>query len=307
MLGQHPRLYGFPELRLFRAATVGELLAEPPMGDGMPAWERAAGLLRALAQLHDGHQSPGSVQRAWQWLRRRQDWDVAAVYDDLLQLIDPLAGVEKSPETTLDDRALARAACAFPQARYVHLVRHPWSTVASMTATWGRLSYWHVPRDRAAQFCAAVWLEQNRRILDFGARLSPDRFLRLRAEDVVNRPGGVLASACRWLDIEDNAECVAAMCAPERSPYASPGPSNASGGFDPSFLHRPQRREVMLPASLRVPASWRLDRRTYDAVAELARCLGYNGTGRGADLGGPGLGRWRSPPAAWGRAEGRHA
>ena len=308
MLGQHPRLYGFPELRLFRAARVGELFAEPAAGDGMSARERAAGLLRALAQLHDGQQSPESADRAWQWLRQRQGWDVAAVFDELLHLIAPVTGVEKSPETSLTDEALARAAHAYPQARYVHLVRHPWSTVASMTATWGPLHYWHVPRDKAAQFCATVWLEQHRRILDFGARLGQGRFLRLRAEDIVNQPGDTLAFVCRWLGIEDDAEHVAAMSAPELSPYASPGPPNASGGFDPTFLRRPCRRDVTLPASLLAPASWRLERDTYYAVIGLARRLGYGEAGQSVTLGKPGLGRHRLPSATCrGRAEARHA
>jgi Sulfotransferase family len=308
MLGQHPRLYGFPELRLFRAARVGQLLVEPAAGDGMPARERAAGLLRALAQLHDGEQSPESVDRAWQWLRQRQDWDVAAVLDELLRLIAPVTGVEKSPETSLTDGALVRAARAYPQARYVHLVRHPWSTVASMTVAWGPLDYWHVPRDRAAQFCATVWLEQHRRILDFGARLGPDRFLRLRAEDILNQPADVLASVCRWLGIEDDGEHVAAMSAPELSPYASPGPPNASGGFDPSFLRWPRRRDVTLPASLAAPASWRLECGTYHAVIGLARRLGYGAAGQGVSLGRPGLGRHRLPSAASrGHAEARDA
>jgi hypothetical protein len=281
MLGQHPQLYGFPELRLFRAARVGELLVDPPPGHGQPARVRAEGLLRALAQLHHGEQTPQSVRQAWRWLRQRERWDVAAVLDELLGLVEPLIGVEKSPETSLTDQALAGAAHAYPAARYLHLVRHPWATVASMIVTWGRLDYWRVPRDRAAQFCAAVWLAQHRRITEFGTRIGPGRFVRLRAEDIVNRPGDVLVALCRWLGIEDGPESQARMRAPERSPYASPGPVNATGGLDPSFLHRPGWRSVTLPASLATPASWALEQPTRDAVIDLARSFGYTDSGIG--------------------------
>src|SRR5262245_2248226 len=87
MVGQHPELYGFPELRLFRAETVRGLLAEPPAGDGMPARQRTAGLVRALAQLHEGEQSGASTERAWCWLVERPDWPIAAVLAHLLALI----------------------------------------------------------------------------------------------------------------------------------------------------------------------------------------------------------------------------
>lgn len=297
MLGQHPELYGFPELRLFHAARVGGLLAEPAAGASMPVRERLAGLVRALAQLHDGEQSPASAERAWHWLRRREHWDVAAVCDELLCLIDPIVGVEKSPETSLTDEALARAANAYPRARYVHLVRHPWSTVASMLVAWGRLSYWHLPQDQAPQYCATVWLNQHRRIADFGARVGPDRFLRLRAEDVVNQPG-TLAAACHWLGIGDGFAEITAMCGPERSPYAWPGPPNARGGFDPSFLRSPHRRAVALPRSLVPPASWKLDSSTRRAVTETACCLGYAGTGTSVRSAWRSLGHRRLPPAA---------
>jgi len=157
----------------------------------------------------------------------------------------------------------------------VHLVRHPWATVASMVTTWGRLSYWDVPRDRAPEFCAGVWLEQHRRIAEFGARAGAARLVRVRAEDVVNRAGTVLPWLCRWLGVDPGAASVARMVAPERSPYASPGPTGADGGFDPAFLRRPARRDVPLPASLAPPPSWRIAGSTRQAVAELARAFGY--------------------------------
>ncbi|HEX8096215.1 MAG TPA: sulfotransferase, partial [Jatrophihabitans sp.] len=213
MLGQHPELYGFPELRLFRAERVGGLLSEPAPGTGMPARERTAGLVRALAQTGEGVQSAAAVERAWRWLAERADWEVALVFDHLLGQVEPLVGVEKSPENSLTDEALARACVGYPAARYVHLVRHPWTTVASMTTAWNRLSYWPVAAERAAQFCAQLWLDQHRRIAAFGERIGPDRFVRLRAEDVVNR-AEVLPRLCRWLGISDREQCVAEMLRP---------------------------------------------------------------------------------------------
>jgi Sulfotransferase family len=280
MLGQHPQLYGFPELRLFRAARVAGLLSEPPPGTGMPARERAAGLVRALAQVHEGEQSAAAAERAWRWLVQRSDWRVALLFDHLLARVEPLVGVEKSPETSLTDEALADADQAYPAARYVHLVRHPWATVASMMVAWKPVSYWPVPREQAAQFCTELWLAQHGRIAEFGARIGSARYLRLRAEDMLNRTDEVLPRLCRWLAVDADERCIADMLRPERSLYAGPGPACASGGFDPSFLARPQRRDVVLPALTPAPASWRLAGHTQSAAIRMGHRFGYLGPGQ---------------------------
>ena len=77
MLGEHPRLYGFPELRVFRADTIGGLLVEPPAGQGMAVRVRTAGLVRAVAELHEREQSPAAVDRAFGWLEARSSLPVA--------------------------------------------------------------------------------------------------------------------------------------------------------------------------------------------------------------------------------------
>ncbi|MGF6870597.1 adenylyl-sulfate kinase [Paraburkholderia sp. MM5477-R1] len=276
MLGQHPELYGFPELRLFRAATVAELLIEPQPGAGMPARERTAGLVRALAQLHEGRQSVEAVERAFDWLRSRAAWDVTAVFDHLLALIAPLTGVEKSPETTRSDHALSRASRAYPSARYLHLVRHPWSTVASMLSAWSGLSYWKVPSSAAPQLCLDTWREQHARIAAFGEQVGPERFLRVQAENLINHPGEVLPVLCRWLGISSDEACITAMVHPERSPYSTWGPSNAGGGFDPKFLTSPALHEVSVPSSLAPPAEWSFRVPSLQGTMELVRQFGYD-------------------------------
>jgi hypothetical protein len=303
MLGQHPQLYGFPELRIFRAARVGNLLSEPPAGEAMPARERAAGLLRALAQTHEGEQSAAAAERAWRWLGERADWDVALLFDQLLARVEPLTGVEKSPETSLTDEALDRVDRAYPSARYLHLVRHPWATVASMMTAWKPLSYWPVADECAAQFCTELWLAQHGRIEAFGVRIGSGRFLRLRAEDALNRAATVLPRLCEWLAVDTSEHCIAEMLRPERSPYAGWGPAGATGGFDPSFLARPRRRDVVLPGSLAAPASWRLDRHTHSAAILLGSRYGYAGPGQHETFRSGGLARISdvSPPGAHGR------
>lgn len=60
MIGQHPQVYGLPEVNLSHGDTLGEMwnTVSTAMNFG------TAGLLRLLAQLHEGVQTDESVTRA---------------------------------------------------------------------------------------------------------------------------------------------------------------------------------------------------------------------------------------------------
>jgi Sulfotransferase family len=274
MLGRHPALYGFPELRLFRADRVGSLLLEPKRGTAIPNSERTAGLVRTLAQLHEGVQSPEAVDRALAWLGDRRTLPVADVLRHLLALVAPRVGVEKSPESSRTDEALRRVVDAFPGARYLHLVRHPWPTIASMIAAWQGLPYWNVSPEDAAQYCLAVWVEQHERIVRLGADLPHHRYLRIRAEDLLNQPMSNLPPVCRWLGIDDDWTAVRLMTAPELSPYAGPGPPNAMAGYDPKFHADPRLRPVAATSSL-LPEGIEMRGALIDSARQLAAPFGY--------------------------------
>jgi hypothetical protein len=275
MIGQHPQLHSFPELSLFRAEVVEDLLIDPPGWLGSPSRNRVGGLLRALAQEHDGTQDETAIERALDWLADRKDWPVAMVLDHLLGSVAPLTGVEKSPENSSRDSFLARMSAAYPRARYVHLVRHPVSTVQSMHSSWATRGWWRVEPDVFHQFCWSLWYFQHKRISDFGKTLPPDRFVRIRGEEVVNSPDSTLTGLCRWLGVDTSVDAVELMKAPERSPYAALGPQNARGGGDLSFLGAPVLRSADLPESVSPPADWRLDPWSILMVLRLATEFGY--------------------------------
>ena len=103
-----PELCAFPELALFRKDTVDELLTDPPGWRGSPTRLRLAGVFRALAEHHDGEQTPETVDAAVSWLEERRAWSVGDLLDHLLALAAPRIGVEKSPESSSRDEYLAR-------------------------------------------------------------------------------------------------------------------------------------------------------------------------------------------------------
>jgi hypothetical protein len=277
MLGMHPELWGFPELALFRRETVAELIEDRPGWRGPPAEMRLAGLLRALAQLDAGEQTASTIAAAREWLKARREWRAELVFDHLLRAAAPRVGVEKSPETTSHDIYLARVLKAYPRARFLHLTRHPVSSITSMHRHWSALGYWEIRPETFHQFCTGVWYRQHARIDRLLASLPPDRGFRARSEDVLGDPRGTLPGICRWLGVAAGPEAIEEMCHPERGPHASVGPAAAPGGGDSGFLQDPTLRPASAPGSLDLPDGWLVDPWQWLATIELAARFGYCG------------------------------
>lgn len=277
MIGQHPDLAGLPELKLFAYRTIAEMEASLPR-----YWRergfthRSPGLVRALAQFEFGDQEPHSLERARAWLEDRPRWSGAHVFDVLLARLAPRAAVEKSPENVATAAALRRLARAYPNARYLHLTRHPVTTQASMVAHRRRTVPSHPPEGQPMAGIAA-WLEVHGRIARFLARLPPERVLRVRAEDVLNDPERQLAAIARWLGLRTDATAIAAMRHPEASPFARFGPegSGVVGGHDPGFLRAPIPRAVELPHTVEQPTGWQGEARLWQRTIALAHRFGY--------------------------------
>ena len=275
MLGQHPDLCVFPELALFRKETVGDLLTDPPGWKGPPTRLRLAGVFRALAEHHDGGQTPETVAAAERWIETRRAWHVGDLLDHLLGLAAPRIGLEKSPENSSSEEYHLRLVATYPRARYLHLARHPLPSVISMHKAWSDKGYWKIEPDLFHHFCLGVWYHQHARIHRFMQSLPPDRALAVRTEDVLNDPVATLPTICRWLGIDSGPEVIDAMTHPECSPYAAPGPIGALGGWDAGFMRDPVLRRAEIPATLDLPPDWIVDPWLELAATQLAAQLGY--------------------------------
>jgi len=277
MLGQHPELVGLPELKLFAYPTIAELEASLPrfwIERGIT--HRSPGLVRALAEFVFAGQTSQSLAQARAWLRERSDWSGADVLDVLLEKLQPRICVEKSPENVETPLALERLAAAYPTARYLHLTRHPIAAQRSIQQHYDRILPGHGQIGQPMSGVAA-WFETHRLILRFAATLPADRYMRVRAENVLNDVQPHLASIADWLRIRTDASAIGAMTHPERSPFAALGAadSGVAGGNDPAFLLDPVPRKVPLPQPLEKPAGWSAEPPVWDRVVELANYLGY--------------------------------
>lgn len=167
---------------------------------------------------------------------------------------------DKTPQNVL---ALPLLAEAFPEAKFIHIVRDGRDAALSLLALdWG-------PSDVAS--CALYWSRQVQAGRASGDLLGPHRYREVRYENLVNRPEESLRDLCAFLELEFDRS----MLHPDRRAAtilaAADQPSIHQG------LHRP------VTAGLR---DWRTEMPARDvALFELVagpalRAFGYPGAGR---------------------------
>jgi glyoxylase-like metal-dependent hydrolase (beta-lactamase superfamily II) len=289
MLGQHPQMYGMPELHLFGSETVSEwfeLCQKEP-------FPRAHGLLRAVAQLCFDEQTEESIRRARGWLRARSYFTTGDLLRTLATKVYPATIVDKSPGIAWKPEWLKRALRMFPRAKFIHLVRHPVGQGESIIkyikiraqngpippshwllnfAWYGR---WHkVGNEADPQY---GWQGLNSNIRNF-LRDVPEHQQRLvRGEDLLLAPNETFRPILEWLELRSDVRALDRINHPEDSPYAFFGPPGAEYGNDILFLKDPVLRRVSSSNyKLEDPVSWLSNGGTLaPGVINLAKQFGY--------------------------------
>lgn len=287
MIGQHPELYGMPELNLFQCQTVADFNSGEAASGGVksPFWGvMRHGLLRAIAQIYGGEQTPEAIRMAERWLKQREHWTSAQVLMEVFGAVAPRRVIEKSPAILRDRAFLDHMIEIFPGARIIHLVRHPIPQGKSALAAKGGSAVlmslnsidYRNPNE-AVLDPQISWHDAQVQVLSFLDTLPDDQFVTIRGEDFLNDLDGHLSALCDWLGISTSPEALAAMRAPELSPYSCVGPANARLGNDPNFLNAPALRETRFTVPpLDAPLSWRTDGQIlHPRVQAMARALGY--------------------------------
>jgi hypothetical protein len=297
MLGQHPQMYGLPEVHLFVARTMEEwwnLCSKA-------TFNMDHGLLRVVAQLIFGDQTEYTVKQAMGWLRRRAHCSTAEIVETLAQQVDPRILVDKSPSVVYRPEFLRHIFEMFPQARFIHLLRHPRGhgesvmkylrarhQMGAVPATHWLLQLAGYPslsvvEDDVIEPSSDLdpqraWYVLNMNICNFLSSVPAHQQIQIRGEDALANPDQELVRIACWLGLRVDEEAVREMKHPERSPYARYGPPGAHFGNDRNFLHDPVlHSEVARPNSLKGPLSWRQDGSGFlPQVTELAEQFGYD-------------------------------
>ena len=305
MLGQHPQMFGLPETHLFVDETMEQWWARA----AQETYQMAHGLLRSVAQVCFGQQTEESVRLATAWLRRRSPHTSGMVFEELAREVHPLILVDKSPSMVYGIETMRRAHQFFPEARFIHLVRHPRGYCESVLryldilmrpeyqprgrkteigeapawithlASFPRSSiHHHTYAESAAELDPqGGWYVLNMNVLTFLKSISKSHWITVRGEDLLAEPQEGLRWIAEWLGLRADIEAVEQMTHPEQSPFARFGPPGARLGNDILFLERPAlRRTRAREQSLEGPLSWRPDGGSFlPDVVELSRYLGY--------------------------------
>lgn len=292
MLGQHPEAYGVPELNLFIYDTLEQA------ADQLKT-RRTHGLLRTVAQLYAGEQTILSIDLAQRWILKRIKHSTGEVYQELCRKVQPLRIIDKSPSYAVESKTLNRIQKAFPNAYYIHLVRHPRAMGESCMKLVAQKRYEKQQKpslvgnnkfvspgipdliDRSTNpptfDFQYLWYKMQWRILDFLSTVPPEQQMLIRGEDLLNDPPLYFKKICEGLGLSWNESAFEAMLHPEESPYACFGPYTAQFGNDPNFLNSPAFRQRAIASSkLEGPLPWRRDGGEFHPlVKKLAQELGY--------------------------------
>lgn len=275
LLSGHPGIYGFPELQIFDAGTVGDLRWGNYLGAAhLPdEWKKNQwqGIVRAVAEVAESDQGDEVMERGEKWLAERQDWATTRLMDHLLDSVAPCIGLEKSPATVAYAGAFERCRAAYPLARYIHLTRHPVTTMWSMMRNFRSLG----PEHHRPSSCLKAWYGAHTRIISGLAGVPPERWLRVRAEDLLGDSQSHVIRILQWLGLASDAATVRGMRRTQEWVFSGSGPSGYPGGGDAKFFADPELRTIPAAGPVEFDPSWGFGKRTKGEATRLAGFLGY--------------------------------
>ncbi|MBD2257782.1 type I polyketide synthase [Pseudanabaena sp. FACHB-2040] len=248
MLAGHPQLFCPPELHLLPFDTLGDRHA------ALGGSYLEEGLQRALMELMqlDADATQSLVS---EWMEHNAP--VQAIYDKLQQLAGDRLLVDKSPTYSLSLATLQRSELLFENARFIHLVRHPYAVIDSFVKN--RMhKIFNLEPENPYQLAEQVWDVSNRNIQTFLQQVDPQRQQVLRYEDLVTDPETAMRQLCAFLELPFDP----AVLTPYEGQRMTDGVrANSMAVDDPNFRQRRRIeanlaeawRAVELPLTLTAP------------------------------------------------------
>ncbi|HYO14895.1 MAG TPA: amino acid adenylation domain-containing protein, partial [Thermoanaerobaculia bacterium] len=195
MLAGNRHLFAPPELELLGFDTMGE--RETELSGRFGLWREGA--VRAVMEaLGCGMEEAGEILGRME----QEDAPVREVYRRLQEWTAGRTLVDKTPSYALDRSVLERAEETFEEPLYLHLLRHPYGTIASFEEAKLEQVFFR-PRHSFTrrQLAELIWRVSHRNILDFLAGVPAGRQLRVRFEDLVRNPRAAMERVCGFLEV----------------------------------------------------------------------------------------------------------
>jgi hypothetical protein len=240
-------MFGLAEINIFAGDTVADLLELYKTRRRLQY-----GLLRSLSELAFGKQTEASIEAARLWMIDNAGLTTSELFRTMQAWAGDRGLVDKSPLHVFTPQAMVRMGENFPDARYLHLTRHPGDMIKSIHQL--KMEMKEKAREKFPALARMaggdadpdppdkMWLEPHLEILRFLEGIPAERKMRMRGEDLLSDPANYLRQIAEWLELSTDDAAIEAMLHPETSPFACYGPVNAKFGNDPNFLEKPALR-----------------------------------------------------------------
>lgn len=255
MLAGHPALFSPPELHLLTFYSMKQskkIFNNSYFGKG---------LQRAFMELKQISMEESAQHIA---VLTEQETPIYKVYRELQMLCAPRTLVDKSPSYSVEMDTLLHAEAVFNQAKYVHLVRHPYAVIESFVRT-GLLGGQLLD---ARAYIEHVWAQGNANLLKFFEGIEAERKHVLRYEDLVSTPEPAMRGLCDFLQIPFDEALLKPYEGKRMLEGADP---NSLALGDPNFLSHNQIEANLGEAWRRI----QLERPLGEAAVRLAKLFGY--------------------------------
>jgi len=264
MLSGHPDLFAASELQLLSFNTLRERTSA--YSGKYKLW--LEGTIRMIMELRNCN-----AEEAMKLMDEyeEKDYSTKMFYAVLQNWIGKKILVDKSPSYALDINTLQKAERDFNQARFIHIVRHPYAMVNSFTNYhMDQVLYLKKQPFSPKQLAELVWLVSHKNIMDFFETIPKDRQCNLRFEDLVTEPQITMEKLCDALQIQFHPSLI--------KPYDRLEEKMTNGIFDESKpmgdTHFLEHRKI----NPKVADSWKgvqNDDFLSDMTWDLAEALGY--------------------------------
>lgn len=258
MLAGHPQLSSPPELHLLPFLNLQE--REQELG----ASYLGEGLQRSIMELK-GITAVESHEIVQNWTE--QNLTIFEVYEQLQLMAGNKLIVDKSPTYGMKKSTLDRAEQYFDRAKYIHLLRHPYSVIESFT----RLRMDKLVgkgEDNPFFLAESIWTKSNQNILNFCQSIDSDRHHLLYYEELVENPQPVMEKLCEFLGVEFDP----AVLNPYEGKRMTDGVYNQSLSLgDPNFLKHQKIESELATAWQRIKLPYPLS----DLTRNLTETLNY--------------------------------
>ncbi|WP_017293948.1 hybrid fatty acyl-AMP ligase/type I polyketide synthase [Geminocystis herdmanii] len=226
MLAGNPYLVSPPELHLLPFTTLKERQKQ------LEASHLDEGLQRTLMDLK-GITAEESEALINQWVEENLS------IPDLYKILQELSGnrllVDKSPTYGMEMATLLHAQKMFSNAKYIHLIRHPYSVIESFARLRMDKLLGLSHHGNPYEIGEAIWRKSNENIVDFTSQLDSSRVYRVFYEELVTNPEAIMREMCDFLEVPFSES----VLNPYEGERMTDGVRNASMGVgDPNFHSR---------------------------------------------------------------------